>query len=162
MTFATMLRLILLTILNISAGKGRPLWDDIIGKLGGGLTIIFSLALFFVSLLMLAVVLYLAGLIVVGKKRALLTDALIIALLGTVLSTLFFMFIPYLLISLILSIITWLLLIKSLYETGWLGSLAVGILAIIIFLAAFILLALFLGFLSIIIERFISFMILIL
>lgn len=155
-----MLRIVLLT--SLIARREGSWWDNIIGELGRGLAIIFSLVLFFVSLLVLTVVLYLSGLIVVGGKRARLTDALIISLLGTVLSTLFLMFIPYPLIALILSIITWLLLIKSLYETGWLGSLAVGILAIVIYLAVIILLALFFGILAILIERFSSFMIIIL
>ncbi|MDI6690961.1 MAG: hypothetical protein QME50_03715 [Candidatus Bathyarchaeota archaeon] len=149
MTFASMLRFVLLA--SLIARREGSWWNNIIGELGRGLAIIFSLVLFFVSLLVLTVVLYLAGLIVVGGKRARFTDALIIALVGTVLSTLFSLFIPYLLIGLLLSILTWLLLIKSLYETGWLGALAVGILAIIIFLAVMILLALFFGILAIII-----------
>jgi hypothetical protein len=157
-----MLRFVLFVGLSLIAKREGSWWDNIISELGRGLAIIFSLVLFFVSLLVLTVVLYLAGLIVVGGKRARLTDALIISLLGTVLSTLFLMFIPYPLIAVILSIITWLLLIKSLYETGWLGSLAVGILAIVIYLAVIILLALFFGILAIIIERLIPFMILIL
>ncbi|MEM3623260.1 MAG: hypothetical protein QXR76_05775 [Candidatus Bathyarchaeia archaeon] len=162
MTLASALQIVLLTSMSLIARREGSWWDNIIGELGRGVAIIFSLALFFVGLLVLTIVLYLSGLIVVGGKRARLSDALIIALLGTVLSTLFFMFIPYPLIGLVLSIITWLLLIKSLYETGWLGSLAVGILAIIIYFALFILLALFFGILAIIIERFFSFMILIL
>jgi hypothetical protein len=116
------------------------------------------LTLFFVNLLVLAIVLYLAGLVVVGKKRALLTDAFIISLVGTVLSTVFFMFIPYRLVALLLGIITWLLLIKRLYGTGWIGAIGVGILAIIIFLAVTVLLALAFGILSIVIERFFPFM----
>jgi hypothetical protein len=99
--------------------------------------------------------------IIVGKKRALLTDAFIISLLGTLLSTAFFMFIPYRLIALFLSIITWLLLIKRLYETGWIGAIGVGILAIIIFLAITLLLALVFGILSVVIEKFFLFMILV-
>ncbi|MDH7476972.1 MAG: hypothetical protein QHH17_01160 [Candidatus Bathyarchaeota archaeon] len=159
MALINILRFVPLTSL---IAKGGPLRDIIFERLGMGLAIIFSLVLFFASLLVLAVILYLAGLLVVGGKRARFTDALIISLLGTVLSTLFLMLIPYSLIALILSIITWLLLIKSLYETGWLGSLAVGILAIIIYLAVIILLALFFGILAIIIERLLSLMILIL
>jgi ABC-type Na+ efflux pump permease subunit len=155
-----MLRFVLLTSL-IAKGGGGSLRDIIFERLGMGFAIIFSLVLFFASLLVLAVILYLAGLIVVGGKRARLTDALIISLLGTVLSTLFIMFIPYFLIAVILSIITWLLLIKSLYETGWLGSLAVGILAIIIYLAVMILLALVFDVLAILIDRLLSFMVVI-
>jgi ABC-type Na+ efflux pump permease subunit len=151
----------LFTSLSLIVRREGSWWDNILGELGRGLAIIFSLVLFFASLLVLTVVLYLAGLIVVGGKRARLTDALIISLLGTVLSTLFFLFIPYFLIAVILSIITWLLLIKSLYETGWLGSLAVGILAIVIYLAVIILLALVFGILVILIDRLLSFMVLI-
>ena len=114
-----------------------------------GLTLLFALALFVIELLVLAVVLYLAGLIVVGKKRALLSDAFTIALLGTVLSTLFIILLPNLL-TVILSIIVWLILIKRLFETGWLGAIAVGILAIIIYLAVLVLVALVLGFLGLI------------
>jgi hypothetical protein len=140
----------LLLILSIAARGDEPWWNLI----REDLRIIFVLALFFVNLLILAVVLYLAGLVVVGKKRALLSDAFIISLIGTVLSTLFFMFIPYSLLALALSIIVWLLVIKRLYETRWLGAIAVGILAMIIFLAVTVLLALFFGILEILIERF--------
>ncbi|MGC9345335.1 MAG: hypothetical protein ACP5ER_00890 [Candidatus Bathyarchaeales archaeon] len=145
-----MVRLMLLR--SLSVGTRGSLWEIIIEELGKELALIFSLALFFVNLLVLAVVLYLSGLIVVGKKRALLTDAFMISFLGTILSTLFLMFIPYRWIALVLSIVIWLLLIKRLYETGWLGSIAVGILAIIIFLVITILLALIFGILYIIFE----------
>lgn len=115
---------------------------------------VFLLVLFFVDLLVLSFVLYLAGLIVVGKKRALWTDAFVISLLGTVLSTLFLMFVPYPLLPLVLSIVVWLLLIKRLYETGWLGSIAVGILAVVIYLAVAVILALLFGVLEVIFELF--------
>lgn len=117
-----------------------------------GLTLIFALVWFFVELFILAIVLYLAGLIVVGKRRALFSDAFMISLLGTVLSTLFTIFIPYGLIALFLGVLVWLLLIKRLFETGWLGAIAVGILAIIIFVAILVLLALAFGILGIIIK----------
>ncbi len=122
---------------SLKAAK-KPEWP---WGLQESLVLIFALVWFFVSLLVLAVVLYIAGLIVVGKKRALFSDAFIISLLGTVLTTLFMIFIPYPLIILILSLFVWLILIKRLFETGWLGAIAVGILAIIIYLAIFILLA---------------------
>lgn len=115
-----------------------------------GLTLLFTLALFIIELLVLAVVLYLAGLIVVGRKRALLSDAFIIALLGTVLSTLFVIFLPGW-ITIILTVIIWLILIKRLFETGWLGAIAVGILAIIIYLAVLLLVAIVFGILGLII-----------
>jgi len=116
-----------------------------------GLTLLSALALFIIELLVLAVVLYLAGLIVVGRRRALLSDAFIIALLGTVLSTLFVIFLPFW-VTIILTVITWLILIKRLFETGWLGAIAVGILAIIIYLAILLLVALVFGILGLIIN----------
>ncbi|MBE0519516.1 hypothetical protein IBX35_00540 [Candidatus Bathyarchaeota archaeon] len=143
---SSLVRLMFLTILSVGA---RESWWEMIPK---GLRLVFSLAVFFVSLFVLAVVLYLAGLVVVGRKRALLTDAFIISFLGTILSTLFFMFISYHWVALVLSIVVWLLLVKRLYETGWLGATAVGILAIIIFLAVTVLLALLFGILYVIFE----------
>jgi len=125
-------------------------WRDLIPE---ELSLIFPLVVFFVTLVILAIVLYFAGLIVVGKKRALMSDAFIISLLGSVLSTVFFMFIPSLL-ALALSLIVWLLLIKRLYETSWLKAIAVGILAIVIFLAVTVLLALIFGILTALFERF--------
>jgi hypothetical protein len=118
---------------GFSLTAGKPLSEII--------SLAFFLTLFFIELLVSTVFLYLAGLIVVGKKRALLTDAFIISLLGTVLSTLFLMFIPYPLIKLFLFIFVWLLLIKRFYETGWLGAIAVAILTVIISLAITIILA---------------------
>jgi len=118
-----------------------------------GLTLLFTLALFLIELVVLAVLLYLAGLIVVGRKRTLFSDAFIIALFGTVLSTLFIAFIPNI-IALLLIVITWLVLIKRLFGTSWLGAIAIGILAIIIYLAILILLGLVLGLLTLIVKWF--------
>lgn len=132
----------------IAFGEGR--WWNILSE---ETRLIFSLVLFFVNLVILAIVLYLAGLVVVGKRRALFSDAFIISLLGTVASTVFFMFLPSLL-ALALSIIAWLLLIKRFYETDWFKAIAVGILAIVIFLAVTVLLALIFGILAVIFERF--------
>lgn len=114
--------------------------------------LIFGVAWFLIELLMLTIVLYVAGRVVVGERRARLLDALIIALLGTVLSAILIAFIPYGFIALILSALVWLLLIKGLYETGWLGAIAVGILALVIFIAVLLLLALIIGTLHIIIN----------
>jgi hypothetical protein len=119
------------------AGRER-LWDIIPETLRPA----FALVWFFVELFVMAGVFYIAGLIVVGGKRARFSDAFIISLLGTVLSTLFMLFIPYKLVALLLSLFTWLLLIKRLYETGWLGAIAVGILAVIVYFAILVLLVL--------------------
>jgi hypothetical protein len=133
-----------------SAGIPKWLWPKFLTNL------VFGIVWFFVELLILTVVLYLAGRIVVGGKRALFSDAFIIALLGTVLSALFVAFVPYSLIALLLSIFVWLLLIKRLYETGWLGAIAVGILTMIIFIAVLVFIALFFGILYLIIDWFVS------
>lgn len=137
----------LMQLLLISA---RPDWGWGIRE---GLTLLFAIALFLIELVVLAVLLYLAGLIVVGRKRALFSDAFIIALLGTVLSTIFVIFLPWL-IAVLLGVITWLILIKRLFETGWLGAIAVGILVVIIYFAILILLALVLGLLGLIFRWF--------
>jgi len=156
MTLLPPTKLVLLASLNLVAQEQGPWWDII----PPGLRLIFSLVLFIVSLVVLAVVLYLAGLVVVGGKRARLSDAFLISLLGTVLSTVLFMFVPFRMLALLLSTIIWLLLIKRFYETGWLGAIGVGILAMIVFLVVTALIALLFGILYVIMERFLSFPIL--
>lgn len=151
MVLTILVRLLLLRSLVVGA-KG-PWWEIIPGEL----RLVFSLAVFLVNLFVLAVVLYLAGLLVVGGKRALFSEAFIISFLGTVSSTLLLMFIPYRLIALFFSIFVWLLLIKHLYETGWLGATAVGILAIVVFLVVAVLLALLFGILYIFSNLFLFF-----
>jgi hypothetical protein len=140
----------LLLIVGIAA-QGEKSWWNLIRD---DLRIIFSLGLFFLNLIILAVFLYFAGLVVIGKKRALLSDAFIISLIGTVLSTVFFMFLPYRLLALALSVILWLLLIKRVYGTKWPSAIAVGVLALIIFLAVTAILALFFGIIEVFRERF--------
>jgi hypothetical protein len=139
-------------IRSIEAVASKPWWELVPEES----KLIFSLTIFFINLIVLTLVLYIAGLVVVGKKRALMTDAFLIALVGTVLSTAFFTFIPYGLIALVLAILAWLLLIKNLYETGWLSAIAVGIMAMIVFLAAAILIALIFGILEKAIEHLMS------
>jgi len=140
MILTNLLRFVSITCLAIF-GEGHS-WRDLIPE---GYHLIFPLVVFIINLLALAGVVYIAGLIVVGRKRALFRDAFVIALLGTVLSTLFFMFISYPFLALALSIIVWLLLVKSLYETGWLGAIAVSIMTVIVYLAITVILALIFG-----------------
>lgn len=146
----TLVNLIQRVLHIASAGIPKWLWPKFLTNL------VFGIVWFFVELLILTVVLYLAGRIVVGGKRALFSDAFIIALLGTVLSALFVAFVPYSLIAILLSIFVWLLLIKRFYETGWLGAIAVGIISVIIFIAVLVLIALVFGILYLIIEWFVS------
>jgi len=106
---------------------------------------VFAVVAFIVNLIVMTIVFYIAGIVVVGKQRALLSDAFVISLLGTFVGALFVLFIPWHLLGLILSLIIWLLLIKHYYETGWLGALAVAILAIIIYVVVLFFLALLLA-----------------
>jgi len=114
-----------------------------------------ELIAFIIELIAMTIVFYVAGVIVVGQKRALLSDAFVISLLGTVVSTICLLFFPVWValpfdgvfrinMGVVLSVIGWLLLIRYYYETGWLGALAVGILAIIIFIVILLILAPFL------------------
>ena len=106
---------------------------------------VFAVVAFIVNLIVMTIVFYIAGIVVVGKQRALLSDAFVISLLGTFVGALFVLFIPWHLLGLLLSLIIWLLLIKHYYETGWLGALAVAILAIIIYVVVLFFLALLLA-----------------
>ena len=106
-------------------------WDSITKDLAGFL---FVLALFLVPLLILSFVLYLAGLIVVGRRKARFRDAFIIALLGTIIGTITALFISSFLLLFVIQVIVWLALIKHFYETGWLSALAVAILSIVVFI----------------------------
>lgn len=106
-----------------------------------------------ISLIVLTLVLYVAGLVVVGGDRARLSSAFAIALLGvfvdfalgiafTLLQLPVSISFEYLLIlRAFLTLLVWLSLIKNFYRTGWLGALAVAILAVIIMVVLQILLA---------------------
>jgi len=112
--------------------------------------LLFAIIAFIVRLITLTVVFYISGIVVVGKRRALFSDAIVISLLGTAVGIICDSIFPSSLIGAIFSLFVWLLLIRHYYETGWLGALAVGILAVIIAMVMSIvvlfLLALLLGF----------------
>jgi len=120
-----------------------------LGQIPEEYRLLYSVIAIIVNLIILTLVFYLAGAIVVGKRRALLSDAFVIALLGTAVSGICnYFFSPF--VGAVLSLLVWLLLIRHYYETGWLGALAVGILAVIIAVVMSIvvlfILALLLGF----------------
>ncbi len=102
--------------------------------------LLFAVVSFIVNLLVMTIVFYVAGIIVVGKRRALFSDALVISLLGAVVGNICLLFFPPV-IGLLLSLIVWLLLIRRYYETGWLGALAVAVLAVIIYVVVLVILA---------------------
>jgi len=110
-------------------------------------SLILEIIRFIVNLVVLTAVFYVAGIFVVGKKRALPSDAFVISLFGIVISTFFMAVLPGMVIftfdghkfglgpglGLLISFFVYLFLIRYYYETGWLGALAVAILAVIIF-----------------------------
>lgn len=118
--------------------------------------ILRSLIVFIVNLIVLTLILYVAGLAVVGGERAKLSNAFAIAFLGTLINFVLALFfnllalpivlsLEYMLIfRLLLSFIVWLSLIKNFYKTGWLGALAVAILTGIIMIVLELLLTSFL------------------
>lgn len=117
----------------------RALWEGIpLGPL-----LLFGVALFLFALMVLTAVFYISGLIVVGKRRARLSDAFIISLLGTIIFNVCAVLIPIL--GLPIALVVWLALIKHYYETGWLGALAVAVLAVIVYFVVFVLLAILLS-----------------
>ena len=105
---------------------GQELTEPLVGQLLN----------FIIGLTILTIVFYIAGRVVVGRKRALFSDALVISLLGTVVANMVSLFMPSVpLIGLILSLVIWLLLIRHYYETGWLGAFAVAVMAVIVYVA---------------------------
>lgn len=113
-------------------------------QIPGEAELLFGVISFIINLVAMTIVFYVAGLIVVGKRRALFSDALVISLLGTVVANICLLFFPPV-IGLVLSLIVWLLLIRRYYETGWLGALAVAVLAVIIYVVVLVILAVLLA-----------------
>ena len=130
-----------------SQNQFRNLINKLIEAVGFGLAILVAIAVFLIQVLILSVVIYIAGLMVVGGKRATFGDAFKISLLGTVLGGLIYaaisFFVP--LLGLIVYILIWLALIKQYFETGWLNALAIGILAVIVWIALIIIVGLLLA-----------------
>ena len=111
-----------------------------------GLTeLLFSIISFAIILTALSVVFYLAGNVVVGRRRALFKDAFAISVIGT-LVLIVCLSIFSLEIAMILSLIAWLLLFRHYYETGWLGAIAVGLTSVIVAVVILFILSILLGF----------------
>jgi hypothetical protein len=109
-------------------------------QISGPEELLFTVVVFIIHLFVMTMVFYVAGVIVVGKRRALFSDAFVISLLGTVVGNICSLFFPV--IGWILSLIVWLLLIRRYYQTGFLGALAVAILAVIIYVVVWVILTL--------------------
>jgi len=140
----------MLDLLLTLAPIAQRWWDSI----PEGLRLLFSIAAFLVPLFILTIVLYLAGLIVVGGRRARFVDAFLIALLGTVIGFVVALFVTSSLLFLIIQIIVWLVLIKHFYETSWLGALAVAILSVVVFIIVLFILAVIFAISFVLFERF--------
>ena len=124
---------------------------SVVSLLGGnllqpsGLTeILFSAVSFAIILTVLSVVFYLAGIVVVGKDRGLFKDAFAISALGT-LVLIVCVSVFRLEVAMVLSLIAWLLLVRHYYETGVLGSIAVGLTTVIVAVVILVILSIFLG-----------------
>lgn len=111
-----------------------------------GLTeLVFSVISFAIIFAVLTVVFYLAGRVVVGKKRANFKDAFAISVLGT-LVLIVCLSVFSLEVAMILSLIAWLLLVRYYYETGILGSIVVGVASVIVAFAILVALSVIFGY----------------
>ncbi|MCZ2808500.1 MAG: hypothetical protein O2V44_04005 [Candidatus Bathyarchaeota archaeon] len=111
-----------------------------------GLTeLIFFIISFAIIFAVLSVVFYLAGNVVVGRSRASFKDAFAISVLGT-LVLIVCLSVFSLEVAMVLSLIAWLLLVRHYYETGFLGSIAVGLTSVIVAVVILFILSILLGF----------------
>jgi len=111
-----------------------------------GLTeLLFFIISFAIIFAVLSVVFYLAGTVVVGRRRASFKDAFAISVLGT-LVLIVCLSVFSLEIAMVLSLIAWLLLVRHYYETGLLGSIAVGLTSVLISVIILVILNMLLGY----------------
>jgi len=94
-----------------------------------------------VNTIIISPVLWLSGRAIVGKQKAKFTDAIWIAILGTVIGTFFGAFFSGIIATIIL-LILWLALVKHFFDCGWLKAFVISILAVIIFVVIVAILAL--------------------
>lgn len=140
----------MLNLLLTLAPIAQSWWD----RIPESIRFLFSIAAFLLPLFILTIVLYLAGLIVVGGRRARLSDAFLIALLGTIIGFVVALFVTSSLLFLIIQIIVWLGLIKHFYETGWLAALAVALLSVIVFIVVLFILTVVFAISFVLFEKF--------
>jgi hypothetical protein len=110
-----------------------------------GLTeLFFSIISFAIIFAVLSVVFYLAGTLVVGRSRSSFKDAFAISVLGT-LVLIVCLSVFSLEVAIVLSLVAWLLLVRHYYETGLLGSIAVGLTSVIVAVVILVILDMLLG-----------------
>ena len=105
--------------------------------------VLFFVISFAIIFAVLSVVFYLAGSIVVGRRRASFKDAFAISVLGT-LVLIVCLSVFSLEIAMVLSLVAWLLLVRHYYETGILGSIAVGLTSVIVAVVILVILSILL------------------
>jgi hypothetical protein len=96
------------------------------------------------SIIFIAPSLWISGRLLVGKEKAKFTDAIWIAILGTLIGGVFQFFFSGI-IAAIIMIIIWLGLVKHFFDCGWLKALAISIIAIIIFIVIAVVIAAIFG-----------------
>jgi len=110
-----------------------------------GLTeLLFFIISFAIIFAVLSVVFYLTGNVVVGRSRASFKDAFASSVLGT-LVLIVCLSVFSLEVAMVLSLVAWLLLVRHYYETGILGSIAVGLISVTIAVVILFLLNVILG-----------------
>jgi hypothetical protein len=107
--------------------------------------LLFFIISFAIIFAVLSVVFYLAGNVVVGRSRASFKDAFAISVLGT-LVLIVCLSVFSLEVAMVLSLIAWLLLVRHYYETGFLGSIAVGLTSVIVAVVILVILNMLLGY----------------
>ena len=99
-----------------------------------------------INAILLTGVLWISGRFLAGKDKAKFTDALWIAVLGTVIADVLGLFIVGVIATLIV-LFVWIALIKHFFHCGWLKAIAIGIITILML----VVIALILGLLGIVI-----------
>ena len=124
---------------------GRVLFFDSFLDPSGLVDAVFSIISFALIFVVLSVVLYVAGNLVVGRKRTSMKDAFTISVLGT-LVLIVCQSVFSIEIATVLSFIAWLLLVRYYYETGVLGSIGVGVASVVVSVVILIILSTVLGY----------------
>jgi hypothetical protein len=117
--------------MSLLAAPVAVLMLDTLLEPSGWTEILFFVISFAIIFAVQSVVFYLAGALVVGRSRAGLKDAFAISVLGTLVLIVCLSVFRFE-IALVLSLIAWLLLVRHYYETGVLGSIAVGLMSVIV------------------------------
>ena len=94
-----------------------------------------------VNAILLTGVFWISGRLLAGKDKAKFTDALWIAVLGTVIADVLGIFIAGFIATLIV-LFVWIALIKHFFDCGWLKAIAIGIIAIVFLIVIAAILAL--------------------